>query len=417
MGLLRIKAVILICSVLALVMFFGTLLSNILSVKPKIRKWSFSIGEKALKWQRCERLISGLENMTRTAALLNDSDVLEFYKASIDCHRLLDTRFVHQPVTIQEQQLPIAFGLTVYKGARLFERILQAIYMPHNVYCIHIDKKSSVVFRRAMQAMIRCLPNVFISSKSIDVVWGHISLVQTQLSCMEELLQSSVKWKYYISLVGQDFPLYDNKEIVTALQGLDNLNNIGSYPMPKELLKKRINLGYTLENHTIKKTQRLKSPPPHNITIHKGSTFIIAIKEFVEFVLHSKIGKDLFEYLKDTYIPDESLYASLQQHPLAPGGIHGRQGKSIARALHWSNREPIPECHGAWVRSVCWISIEDLHWVLGREGKNKLFVHKVPFEFNDDLLECILVARQGRKYGTIVLKQEWDTNRKEAKEN
>jgi len=69
------------------------------------------------------------------------------------------------------------------------------------------------------------------------------------------------------------------------------------------------------------------------------------------------------------------------------------------------------------VRSVCWISIEDLHWALGREGKNKLFVHKVPFEFNDDLLECILVARQGRKYGTIVLKQEWDTNRKEAKEN
>jgi len=254
MGLLRIKAVILICSVLALVMFFGTLLSNILSVKPKIRKWSFSIGEKALKWQRCERLISGQENMTRTAALLNDSDVLEFYKASIDCHRLLDTRFVHQPVTIQEQQLPIAFGLTVYKGARLFERILQAIYMPHNVYCIHIDKKSPLVFRGAIQAMIRCLPNVFISSKSIDVVWGHISLVQAQLSCMEELLQSSVKWKYYISLVGQDFPLYDNKEIVTALQGLDNLNNIGSYPMPKELLKKRINLVYTLKNHTIKKT-------------------------------------------------------------------------------------------------------------------------------------------------------------------
>ena len=368
---------------------------------------------QALKWERCKRLISGHEKLDKTSTLVNDAGILEFYKASNDCHRLLDTHFVHPSVTVQEQHLPIAFGLTVYKGARLFERILQAIYMPHNVYCIHIDKKSSLVFRRAIQAMIRCLPNVFISSKSIDVVWGHISLVQTQLSCMEELLQSSVKWKYYISLVGQDFPLYDNKEIVTALQGLDNLNNIGSYPMPKELIEKRINLVYTLKKNTIKKTRRLKSPPPQNITIYKGSTHIIAIREFVEFVLHSKIGKDLFKYLKDTFIPDETLYATLQQHPLAPGGIRGKQGRSITRALHWRTHKPLPECRGIWIRSLCWISIEDLRWALGRESRYSLFVHKIPFDFNDELLECILVARQGRKYGTSVCKQEEATTRKE----
>ncbi|KAJ7388597.1 beta-1,3-galactosyl-O-glycosyl-glycoprotein beta-1,6-N-acetylglucosaminyltransferase [Desmophyllum pertusum] len=79
-----------------------------------------------------------------------------------------------------------------------------------------------------------------------------------------------------------------------------------------------------------------KSPPPHRIALYKGSTHIVAIREFVEFAIHSKIGKDFTEYLKDTYIPDETLYASLQQHPLAPGDIHGDQPTWIPRALQWA---------------------------------------------------------------------------------
>ena len=132
----------------------------------------------------------------------------------------------------EEEQLPIAFGLTVYKGACLLERLLRAIYMPNNVYCIHIDKKASAVFRTAIMAIIRCLSNVFIAANSVDVVWGHITLVEAQFSCMEELLKSPVKWKYYMSLVGHDFPLSRNKQFVRALQGLNNTNNI-AHSMPK----------------------------------------------------------------------------------------------------------------------------------------------------------------------------------------
>jgi len=136
-------------------------------------------------------------------------------------------------VSKEEEQLPIAFGLTVYEGARLLERLLRAIYKPNNVYCIHIDKKTSAVFRKALrQAIIRCLPNVFIAGNSVDVSWGHITVVEAQFICIEELLKSPVKWKYYMSLVGQDFPLSRNKQFVRALQGLNNTNNIAHF-MPK----------------------------------------------------------------------------------------------------------------------------------------------------------------------------------------
>ena len=186
------------------------------------------------KWSRCKKLMSGDEKPNTNSFILNDSDIYRIYKPDEqDCAHVIQVRFPHPPVSKEEQQFPIAFGLTVYKGVRLFERILQAIYMPHNVYCIHIDKKSPEVFHRVVKAMTRCLPNVFLASKRMDVVWGHISVVQAQLSCMEELLQSSVRWKYYISLIGQDFPLYDNKQIVAALKRLQNMNSIGSSrPIP-----------------------------------------------------------------------------------------------------------------------------------------------------------------------------------------
>ena len=55
---------------------------------------------------------------------------------------------------------------------------------------------------------------------------------------------------------------------------------------------------------------------------------------------------------------------------------------------------------------LCWITFQDLRWVLGEEKKDKLFVHKVPFEFNEELIECILVATQGRKQDTAMWKEE-----------
>ena len=349
---------------------------------------------KETKWKRCKRLISGEEKLNTTFVLSNDSEILDIYKPDQDCALVLQARFGHPPVTKDEEELPIAYAFTIYADARLFERILQAIYMPHNVYCIHIDKKSTEVFRRAIEAMIRCLPNAFIPEKITDVIWGHFSVVEAQINCMEELLQSPVKWKYYISLVGQDFPLYDNEQIVRALHNLENKNSIESCEVPEKFIK-RNKFVYTFTGKKFLKGA-LKLPPPHNITIYKGSTHIVAIREFVKFVLYSQIGIDFIEFLKDALIPDETLYSSLQRYPLVPGGIQGEQTLWIPRALSW--RKWNKTCYGTWIRRLCWITFEDLQWVLGEEMSDKIFVHKIPFNSTEDLIECILVARQGRKY-------------------
>lgn len=374
--------------------------------KLKVHKWFYSPEEKESKWERCKRLISGEEKLNESLVPSNDSNILEMYSPDQDCSSVLQARFGHPPVTEEESHLPIGFSFLIYKNARLFERILQAIYMPHNVYCIHIDKKSPAVLHDTIQATIRCLPNVFISANSTKVFWGHFSVVQAQLYCMQELLQSPVKWKYYINLVGQDFPLYVNSEIVRALQGLNNHNNIQSLRLSKSYENRTKFVHVKNEYGTTYIINEPKGPPPQNITIFKGSTFIIATREFVDFVIYSQVAKDFVKFLKDTFVPDETLYASLEQYPGAPGGIRGRQPRWISRALYWRVFRGDDICHGIWIRLICWITFEDLQWALGDEKKDKLFIHKIPFDFSDDLIECILVARQGRKYPSGAWNQE-----------
>ena len=80
---------------------------------------------------------------------------------------------------------------------------------------------------------IRSHPNVFITTKTVNVIYYHISLLEAQLNCMDDLLQSKTQWKYLINLVGQDYPLYENKEIVKALKGFLGYNIIESGELPK----------------------------------------------------------------------------------------------------------------------------------------------------------------------------------------
>ena len=100
---------------------------------------------------------------------------------------------------------------------------------------------------------------------------------------------------------------------------------------------------------------------------------IIAIRQFVKFVLYSQIGKDFYEFLKDSQIPDETIYSSLQRHPGVPGGINGNQPTWIPRALYWISKETRGICRRKWVRQLCWITLQDLRWALGEKKERQTF--------------------------------------------
>ena len=356
------------------------------------------------KWKRCQRLIN--KNRTTTkATTANRSDHLVASKyATKPCGRVLSEDFASPDPTPGEREFPIAYALIVYKGADLLEKLLQAIYMSHNVYCIHVDRKVWKTFAPLVFNMTRCLSNVVMVRKPVNVIWGHVSVLEAQITCMRDLMRSHVRWKYLITLVGQDFPLYSNENIVEALKTLRGVNNIVSEPIHEEFINRtrfvhlfdRYPSGTEHFSHYHIQTPFRKSPPPHNITLYKGSNHIALTRAFVDYVLHHVVPRDFLDWLSDTYVPDEVFFASLQRYPGSPGAVTHKQHQWIMRALKWQYSGG---CHGVWIRNLCWIDIQDLRWVLSKTHRAKLFVHKIPFGFEDDLVMCLSEALRRRKYG------------------
>ena len=69
----------------------------------------------------------------------------------------------------------------------------------------------------------------------------------------------------------------------------------------------------------------LNPPVPHNITLTKGSAHAVASREFINFTVNSEVGRDYLEWCKNTNVPDEHFFSSLQHSPHlgVPGAFRG----------------------------------------------------------------------------------------------
>jgi len=151
----------------------------------------------------------------------------EMVSMTQDCqHFITQRQYITKPVSSEEFDFPIAFSILLYRDIELFERLLRSIYRPQNIYCVHIEKKSSSSFKDACRAIVGCFENVFIVPVSISVQWGYYSVLEPEFACMEELWKRSKKWKYFINLTGQEFPLKTNGDLVKILKTYNGANNM-----------------------------------------------------------------------------------------------------------------------------------------------------------------------------------------------
>ena len=238
--------------------------------------------------------------------------------------------YVTQPPSAEEADFPIAYSLLMYKEVEQAERLLRAIYRPQNSYCIHIDKDAPHEVQSAIAAIVKCFDNVFIASKLERIIYAGFSRLQADVNCMADQLRNSARWKYYINLASQAFPLKTNAEIVKILKTYNGANDIEGLPAITSRYVYHYN--YSIPNKgkpVLKSSGVRKAKPPHGITIVKGSAYGVFSRAFVEFIINDKRAVDLLEWSKDTYSPDEHYWSTLHhlQHNSflnTPGGYSGR---------------------------------------------------------------------------------------------
>ncbi|KAG8571725.1 hypothetical protein GDO81_011764, partial [Engystomops pustulosus] len=229
---------------------------------------------------------------------------------------LLQNHYITAPLSAEEADFPIAYVIVLHKEFDTFERLFRAIYMPQNVYCIHVDEKASADYLQEVNDFVNCFPNAFLASKMEPVVYAGISRLQADLNCMKDLLKSEVQWRYVINMCGQDFPLKTNKEIVQHLKKFNGKNiTPGVLPPGHAIPRTKYVHREDIVHSYVRRTNIQKPPPPHNITIYFGTAYVALTREFTKFVQEDQRALDLLKWSKDTYSPDEHYWVTLNRIP------------------------------------------------------------------------------------------------------
>ena len=147
----------------------------------------------------------------RKAATVTDSDLI---KLTTDCSKFRLSRDFDRNTSPNGVDFPLAFNIIAHRDADQVARLLQSIYRPHNVYCIHVDASSSSDFRSAVRHLADCFHNVRLASKLESIVYAGFSRLQADITCMKDHLNNSVQWKYLVNTAAQAFPLKTVEEMV-----------------------------------------------------------------------------------------------------------------------------------------------------------------------------------------------------------
>ena len=161
---------------------------------------------------------------------------------------------VHGP----DGDMDIAFTLVVHKDIMQIARLLRMIYRSNNYYCIHIDPRSPPPFVNALSGLATCFgANVELvpPDKRVEVNWGDESVLRPQLICGEQALHRHATWQYLINVVGQDFPLRTNLEIIAALKALNGSNLIEAQSADHSARTRNrtlpLNVGFTINRYAL----------------------------------------------------------------------------------------------------------------------------------------------------------------------
>ncbi|XP_069547138.1 beta-1,3-galactosyl-O-glycosyl-glycoprotein beta-1,6-N-acetylglucosaminyltransferase 7 [Brachyistius frenatus] len=331
----------------------------------------------------------------------------------LQCSNLTrDLHFITRPLSREEEESPLAFIVTVHKELELFVRLLRAIYMPQNVYCIHVDAKAPREYQAAVRKLVSCFQNTFLSSRSETVAYAGFSRLQADLNCMKDLAKSKIGWRKVVNLCGQDFPVMSNLQLVQYMQSKEwrDRNMTPGVKQPVSM-SHRTQLQYReiVGSHVAQKGLGLKKgPAPHNLKVYFGTAYYALTRAFVDFVLKSPIAHDLLEWSKDTFSPDEHYWVTLNHIKDAPGShIDGGWAGDI-RAIKWRDHEGRTHngCKGRYVRDICIYGVDDLPWIINR---NSMFANKFESNTFPEALDCLEQWHRNKvlNQATVPIEPSW----------
>jgi hypothetical protein len=265
-----------------------------------------------------KRILADLRNQTNKIKPIKD-EIFIFPKEI--CPLYKEIRLGKRQMNPDEElQMSLAYSILMYDNVEQFERFLNILYNPNNIYCIHIDSKSNKKIKRAVKSIVDCFDNVFIATQLEHIVYAGFSRLKADLNCLSDLLNLSslveshdnlknkrvIDWKYFLNMASSEFPLRTNYELTRILTAYNGSNEV---EIVKYISRKRIDFSWR-ENKQTNQIEMIlgvenKTVAPHNFTIVKGYAYCVLSRQFCEYAIRNEKVKDLLKWGEDTWSPDE----------------------------------------------------------------------------------------------------------------
>ncbi|XP_050394475.1 beta-1,3-galactosyl-O-glycosyl-glycoprotein beta-1,6-N-acetylglucosaminyltransferase [Patella vulgata] len=345
----------------------------------------------------CEGIIKGdaealAESVQKNASVVPDNYTLMKHTTNCDYFRRL---YGYEAIinTDEEINFPLAFNILLYKEVAQVEILLRAIYRPQNYYCLHVDGFSPDHVHRAAKSLADCFHNVFIVSKTENVVYKSFQRLQADLNCMADHL-AKPDWKYLINLPSQELPIKTNLQIVRILTAINDRNSIECITNLKHMLSDRFvhkykNKYYADGVHYIVVMTKDKNPPlPHGMKLIKGSAYGVFTHRFVSYVFNNQVAKDLLEWCRGVLSPDEYYWSTLNHNPhlQVPGSYEGPCKGVLSTYVNWQVTSNHAKCKGKVLRFICIFGPGDLKTIVTRE---ELFANKFLLAYSYTAIQCL----------------------------
>ncbi|XP_058419378.1 beta-1,3-galactosyl-O-glycosyl-glycoprotein beta-1,6-N-acetylglucosaminyltransferase 7-like [Diceros bicornis minor] len=353
----------------------------------------------------CSALFEGKRAAPQVAKFCKNPyrvEILAHLHSPGNCSRISqELHFITRPLSAEEGNFSLAYIITLHKELATFVQLLRAIYVPQNVYCIHIDKKAPRKYKTAVQTLVNCFENIFISSKREKGAYTGFPRLQADINCMKDLVRSKFQWNYVINLGGQDFPIKTNKEIIHYIRSKWKDKNITPGVLQPPNTKSKTSQPELTPGGSVyvSPNKRFKDEPPCNLTIYFGSAYYVLTRKFVEFVLTDSRAKDMLRWSKDIHSPERHYWVTLNRLKDAPGATPNTGWKGHVRAIKWRNGEGNVHdgCKGRYVQDSCVYGPGDLPWIIQSPS---LFANTFDSETGP-----LVVMRLERRHRRKVLRQ------------
>ncbi len=204
-----------------------------------------------------------------------------------------------------------------YRGLRNLVWLIELLDDGDAIILVHVDSrpKSNQLYQElgSWIRARRATSNAYLAKNRFCNIWGHSSLVFTQLSGFWELLDMA-DWDFVINLSNYDYPLKSNSYIHQSLANVSMDTNWIEYWSENTHLAERlhrVHIGKADFSSVFSPEETgMISPPFPRWTSWKHHQWMILTPKAVAFLRKDSEALTYLAFCEHTYIPDENYFAT-----------------------------------------------------------------------------------------------------------